>query len=63
VLLYAIEGQNPFKMSIEDTNQRYRHDLFELNQAFWLGQLSRTASMVVPFNEGSITNIKSELLE
>ncbi len=37
VLLYAAESRNQFEKSIVDTNQQYKHDLFELNQALWIG--------------------------
>lgn len=62
VLLYAAESRNQFQKSIIDTNLNYRHDLFDLNQALWIGQLSKQANMVVPFNEETMGDIQNEHL-
>jgi hypothetical protein len=51
ILLYACEGKNPFSGSIENTGLKYKYDLFDLNPSFWIGSLSRLATMVIPFNE------------
>lgn len=59
VLLYASEGQNPFKdAKIEETGNQFKRDLFELNQSFWLGSLARTCDMVIPFHDKSMSKLK-----
>ena len=63
VLLYASEGRNPFQnCEISDTNMQYKRDLFELNQSFWLGSLAQHATMVIPFNDKVVEDVKSDLL-
>ena len=63
ILLYAAESTNQFKPSVVDTNQQYKHDLFNLNQALWIGQLSKQANLVIPFNEEAMGSIKNDIIE
>ena len=63
ILLYAAESTNQFKPSVVDTNQQYKHDLFNLNQALWIGQLSKQANLVLPFNEEAMGSIQNEIIE
>ena len=60
VLLYACEGRNPWQRSVVDTNMQYKHDLFELNHCLWIGQLSKQANLVLPFNEEILSIVKNE---
>ena len=57
ILLYACETQNQFKA---EGSGRYKHDLFELNKALWLADLSRSVDMVVPFSDEKMASFKSE---
>ena len=46
ILLYAVEGANPYKKATESV----KFDLVKLNKCLWLGEMLPTFDMVVPFN-------------
>ena len=63
VLLYAVESQNPFVVkNYGDTSMQYKHDLFELNQSLWIGDLATKANLVIPFDDGYLQSVKHKLL-
>ena len=46
ILLYAVEGANPYKKSEESL----KFDLVKMNKCLWLGEMLPTFDMVIPFN-------------
>ena len=63
VVLFALEEQNRFVVNDSNTQVKYKHDLFELNQSLWLALLAQQVNLVVPFSEQVMDNLTSKSLQ